>query len=61
MDAVDFKGHPEDRELYLRLLQERDGPLPEHLKPKPDREAINERIAIFEQALCRPRPRRRAA
>lgn len=26
MSADDFKGHPEDRELYLRLLIERDGP-----------------------------------
>ncbi|MFH9246662.1 hypothetical protein ACH4LK_14665 [Streptomyces lydicus] len=26
MDADDFKGYPEDRELYLRLLVERDGP-----------------------------------
>ncbi|WP_172387318.1 hypothetical protein [Streptomyces sp. MNP-20] len=26
MSADDFKGRPEDRELYLRLLAERDGP-----------------------------------
>ncbi|KAB1989769.1 hypothetical protein [Streptomyces triticiradicis] len=26
MSADDFKGNPEDRELYLRLLLERDGP-----------------------------------
>ncbi|MFI6050417.1 hypothetical protein ACIBCO_10030 [Streptomyces violascens] len=26
MSAEDFKGNPEDRELYLRLLIERDGP-----------------------------------
>ncbi|GAO08730.1 hypothetical protein TPA0598_04_03660 [Streptomyces lydicamycinicus] len=26
MNAEDFKGDPADRELYLRLLVERDGP-----------------------------------
>ncbi|MEW2081117.1 hypothetical protein [Streptomyces sp. NPDC005283] len=26
MNAEDFNGDPEDRELYLRLLAERDGP-----------------------------------
>ncbi|MFI1436481.1 hypothetical protein [Streptomyces lydicus] len=26
MNAEDFKGDPTDRELYLRLLVERDGP-----------------------------------
>ncbi|WP_274558142.1 hypothetical protein [Streptomyces spiramyceticus] len=60
MDAGDFQGDPEDLELYLRLLQERDGHLPERLKPKPDPEAVQKRIAEIEQAVCRPR-RRRAA
>ncbi|MEU8968991.1 hypothetical protein AB0D11_06885 [Streptomyces monashensis] len=69
MSADDFKGNPEDRELYLRLLIERDGP-PELAADERDpgrriRTALNRdgarRGAELEAAISRRRPRRTAA
>ncbi|MFJ3229894.1 hypothetical protein [Streptomyces sp. NPDC086787] len=70
MSADDFKGNPEDRELYLRLLAERDGP-PEKAADERDpgrkiRTALDRngarRSAELEEAIAtRRRPRRTAA
>ncbi|MBK3625370.1 hypothetical protein ACFYOV_03200 [Streptomyces sp. NPDC005931] len=70
MSADDFKGNPEDRELYLRLLIERDGP-PDRaaderdpgrrIRQSPDPNAA-QRSAELEAAIAtRRRPRRTAA
>ncbi|MFD5430208.1 hypothetical protein, partial [Streptomyces sp. NPDC127084] len=70
MSAEDFKGHPEDRDLYLRLLIERDGSPecaaderdPGRRTPQvPDRDTA-QRVAELEEAISTTRrPRRRAA
>ncbi|WP_157877940.1 hypothetical protein [Streptomyces torulosus] len=64
MNAEDFKGDPGDRELYERLLVERDGPVAKVLAERdpvpepqggPDPDATRH-LAELEQALS---PRRR--
>ncbi|MFD8509760.1 hypothetical protein ACFV27_01240 [Streptomyces antimycoticus] len=69
MSAEDFKGHPEDRELYLRLLIERDG-LPDkaiderdpgrQVPTVPERE-VARRSSELEAAISTRRRSRRTA
>ncbi|MEU4875484.1 hypothetical protein [Streptomyces sp. NPDC021608] len=69
MSADDFNGNPEDRELYRRLLIERDGP-PDRaaderdpgrrIQQNPDPNAA-QRSAELEAAIATRRPRRTAA
>ncbi|MFL4950573.1 hypothetical protein ACJ6WE_25265 [Streptomyces sp. MMS24-I31] len=69
MSAEDFTGHPEDRELYLRLLIERDGPPdkaaderdPGRRVPQTPEPDAAQRIAELEAAIPTRRPRRTAA
>lgn len=58
MDA-EFRGDPADFELYIRLLKERDGVIPAHLRPKSDPEVVQKRRAVIETLPTRKR--RRAA
>ncbi|TLQ46045.1 hypothetical protein [Streptomyces marianii] len=70
MSADDFKGNPEDRELYLRLLIERDGP-PElaaderdpgrRIRTAPDRDGARCGAELEAAISSRRRPRRTAA
>ncbi|MBN0049279.1 hypothetical protein JS756_35510 [Streptomyces actuosus] len=70
MSADDFKGNPEDRELYLRLLIERDGP-PDRaaderdpgrrIRQSPDPNAAQRSEELEAAIATRRRPRRTAA
>jgi hypothetical protein len=69
MSAEDFNGNPEDRELYLRLLIERDGSPDKaaderdpgrRIHKAPDRDAAR-RSAELEAASSTRRPTRRTA
>ncbi|TXC99043.1 hypothetical protein [Streptomyces sp. ISID311] len=68
MNAEDFKGDPADRELYLRLLIERDGPPinalierdPGLTVPRDQNNDAQQHLVELEAAISQ-RPRRRAA
>ncbi|MET9354357.1 hypothetical protein ABZY14_15415 [Streptomyces sp. NPDC006617] len=69
MSAEDFNGNPEDRELYLRLLIERDGPPDKaaderdpgrRIRKATDRDAAR-RSAELEAGISTRRPPRRTA